>query len=336
MQEELNERSRRRQELEDWITRAIKAGQSTPEEETKGKKLKGTKATVTSQEEIAEYLEQNYHVVKQDNHCRVNSPYPTHIREYLYPDDYTSPKFKVYEGQGNAREHLSRFLSAMNDMAKDRKICLKEFPKSLTGTAFTWYDNLKEESVDYWQTLSTLFLRKFYSTKRKITAIYLSKNGFQTFVEIEEAAKRIADCIEEMLTDAVWRTTVSAATGTSRNVRPNVNEGGNQYHVDGRNQVRNGGSKREYKTPPPLPCSKECTIKLLNQWVADREIQLPPTIVDINNMDQNSAKYCCYHRRMGHPTEECFAIRSIFERKRAAGELEATRQTIEHDPFPRH
>ncbi|XP_026458835.1 uncharacterized protein LOC113359411 [Papaver somniferum] len=225
----------------------------------------------------------------------------------------------------------------MNDKATDGKLCLKEFPKSLTGTSFTWYDNLKEESVDSWKTLPALFLGKFYSAKRKITAIDLSKNGFQTFVELEDAAERIVDCIKEIPVDSSWCTTVSTASGTPRNVKPNINkEKGDQPQADGRDQGRNRGSRRDYKTPPPLPCSKERAIKLLNQWVTEREVQLPPTTVDMNKMNKNSARYCHYHRRMGHSTEECFAIQSIFERKRSAGELEATRQTTEHDPFPRH
>ncbi|XP_026442471.1 uncharacterized protein LOC113342021 [Papaver somniferum] len=275
----------------------------------------------------------------------------------------------------------------MNDKAIDGKLCLKESPKSLTGTSFTWYDNLKEESVDSWQTLSTLFLGKFYSDKKKITTIDLSKSGqrigeevgkyisrfrrltldcheeineealveiyvqgmtptfrgslinfiFHTFVELEEAGERIADCIEEAPTDSVWRTTVSTASGAPHNVRPNISkENRDQPQINGRSRGRNGGSRRDYKTPPPLPCGKERAIRFLNQWIAEGEIQLPPTTVDINKMDKNSSKYCHYHGRMGHPTEECFAIQSIFERKRAAGKLETTRQTITYDPFPRH
>ncbi|XP_026433050.1 uncharacterized protein LOC113330456 [Papaver somniferum] len=177
MQKELDERSRRRQELEDWMSQAVITGQNTPKETKKGEEHKSDKVTTMSQEEMAKYLEQNYNVGKQDNQCHVSSQYPANIQEYQYPGDYISPKFKTYDGQGNVRENLSRFLSSMNDRASDEKLCLKEFPKSLTGTTFTWYDNLKSESVDSWPTMSTLFLGKFYSSKRKITAIELSKSG---------------------------------------------------------------------------------------------------------------------------------------------------------------
>ncbi|XP_026383864.1 uncharacterized protein LOC113279386 [Papaver somniferum] len=303
---------------------------------------------------MTRYLEQNYHVVKQDNHCRVSSPYPTNIREYQYPEYYISPKFKTYDGQGNAWEHLSRFLSATNDRASDGKLCLKEFPKSLTGTTFTWYDNLKAESVDSWPTMSTLFLRKFYSVKRKITTIDLSKNGqqmgkeigkyilrfwrlelnyqedisketlveicvrgmipafkgslinfrFHTFVELEEAAERIADYIEEIPIDPSWRHTVSTVSEAPRNVRPNTNrERRDQFQTIGRNHGRSGRTRHDSNPPPPLPCRKERTVELLGQWVTEQEIQLPPTVVDVNKMDKNSARYCHYNRRLGHPTE---------------------------------
>lgn len=275
----------------------------------------------------------------------------------------------------------------MNDRASDGKLCLREFPKSLIGTTFTWYDNLKAECVDSWPTMSTLFLGKLYSAKRKITVIDLSKSGqrirdeigkyilrfkrlaldchkdinegtlveicvrgmipafkgglinfrFQNFVELEEAAERIADCVEETPIDPAWRHTVNTVSETPRNVRPNTNkERRDQFQTVSGNQGKNGWTRRDFTPPPQLPCSREHAFELLNQWVIRKEIQLLPIVVDVNKMDKNSAKYYHYHRRLGHPTEECFSIRSIFERKRASGELEGTKQAIEYDPFPRH
>ncbi|XP_026433074.1 uncharacterized protein LOC113330482 [Papaver somniferum] len=265
----------------------------------------------------------------------------------------------------------------MNDRANDEKLCLKELPKSLTGTTYSWYDNLKEESVDSWKTLSTLFLGKFYSAERKITAIDLSMSRqrvgedigkyisrfrrltldchedineealvdicvrgmtpdfkgilinlkFQNFVELEEAADRIVNFIEDVPKESTWRTTIGAVLGTSYDEKSSARrENWNRPQGYGRNQGRGGIGRRDNKAPPPLPCSKDRIIKLLNQWVAEGEIKLPPTMVDINKMEKSSTNYRHYHRRMGHPTEECFAIRSIFERKRIAGELERTKK----------
>ncbi|XP_026439296.1 uncharacterized protein LOC113337984 [Papaver somniferum] len=275
----------------------------------------------------------------------------------------------------------------MNDNASDGKLFLREFPKSLTGTAFTWYDNLKAESVDSWPTMSAVFLGKFYSSKRKITSIDLSKSGqrtreeigkyilrfrrlaldchedisegelveicvrgmipvfkrslinfrFQTFVELDEAAERIADCVEEAPTDPTWCHTLSTISEVPRNVLSNTNkERGDQFQAVDGGQRRSGWTRQDSNSPPPLPCSREHAIELLNQWVTRKEIQLPPTVIDVNKMDKNAAKYCHYHQRLAHPTVECFTIRSIFERKCASGELEEAKQTIEYNPFPRH
>ncbi|XP_026459711.1 uncharacterized protein LOC113360416 [Papaver somniferum] len=336
---------------------------------------------------MVRYLEQDYHITKQYDHRQTNNSYPINIRDYQYPEDYVPPKFKTYDGEGNAREHLSRFLSAMNDRASDEKLCLKEFPKSLTGTAFTWYDNLKAESIDSWMTMISLFLGKFYSAKRKSTLIDLSRNGqrmgeeivkyimrfrrlaldchvdvseeelveicvrgmvqsfkgslinfrFQTFFELEEAAERIADCIEELPTNLNWGYKVSTTSSIPYNPRPNINENGNRQQMSDPPQKRSRWTRKYSRPPhPPLPNGREQIIGLLNQWVARGEVQLPPTVVDINKMNKDAAKYCHYHRRIGHPTIECLAIRSILEQKRESGEFEATRKMIEIDPFPHH
>ncbi|XP_026459209.1 uncharacterized protein LOC113359851 [Papaver somniferum] len=272
-------------------------------------------------------------------------------------------------------------------MASDEKLCLREFPKSLKGTTFTWYDNLKAESIDSWMTMISLFLGKFYSDKRKITLIDLSKNGhrtdeevekyitrfrrltldfredvseeelveiyvrgmvqsfkgslinlrFQNFVELEEASERIANCIEELSANPNWRYTVSTTSAIPYNPRPNINESVNRQQMSDPPQKRSRWARKDSRPPPsPLPYGREQTIGLLNQWVARGEVQLPPTVVDNNKMNKDALRYCHYHRRMGHPTIECLAIRSIFERKRESGEFETTRKMIESDSFPRH
>ncbi|XP_026410760.1 uncharacterized protein LOC113305984 [Papaver somniferum] len=335
---------------------------------------------------MAEYLEHRYHIMKPDNHQQTNNPYPLSIREYQYPGGYVSHKFKTYDGQGKKREHISRFLSAMNDRISDEKLCLREFPKSLAGTAFTWYNNLKEESIDSWPIMYSMFMGKFYSAKRKVTSIDLSRSGqrtgeeigtyiarfrrmaldchkdiseealveicvrgmiqsikgslinfrFQTFVELEEAAERIVDCIGESPTGFSWSHTASTTSIIPYNSNNKEGSGSRQQGGD-LTQIKNRWIRRESRSSPPLlPYGREQTVRLLNQWVAEGEVQLPPTVADVNKMNKDAARYCHYHKRMGHPTMECLAIRSIFERKRESGGLEATRQMIERDPFPRH
>lgn len=53
---------------------------------------------VMSQESMAKYLEENYRVVKNDNYDFMTSSYSSEVTDYQYPEDYTSPKFKVYNG----------------------------------------------------------------------------------------------------------------------------------------------------------------------------------------------------------------------------------------------
>ncbi|XP_026410455.1 uncharacterized protein LOC113305652 [Papaver somniferum] len=174
MQKELEEHVRRERELKKLMKMAI-AGKNVKETTQDVEEEVEDEPMTMTQEAIARYLEANYRIVKQENYNFMASPYSSEIIEYHYPEDYTSQKFKVYNGQGNAREHLSRFLSTMNDRAADGKLCLREFPKSLTDMEFTWYDNIKPGSVHSWSAISTLFLRKFYSAKRKVTTIDLSK-----------------------------------------------------------------------------------------------------------------------------------------------------------------
>ncbi|XP_026398687.1 uncharacterized protein LOC113294506 [Papaver somniferum] len=173
MQKYLEDHVRIEQELRKLMK--VASAEKNAKEVTESAEEKEEEPVSMMQEVMAKYLEINYRVIKQDNYDFMARPSSSEITEYQYLEDYTSPKFKVYNGQGNAREHLIRFLSTMNNHATNGKLCMREYPKSLTDTTFTWYDNLKSGSINLWSTMSTLFLRKFYSAKRKLTTIDLSK-----------------------------------------------------------------------------------------------------------------------------------------------------------------
>ncbi|XP_026428828.1 uncharacterized protein LOC113324753 [Papaver somniferum] len=311
-----------------------------------------------TQEAMTKFFEMNYKVVNYDFMSR---PYTSEVVDYQYPEDYTSPKFKVYDGQGNAREHLSRLIASMNDRATDGKLYLREFLKSLTKTTFTWYDNLKQGSIISWVDLSTLFLRKSYSAKRKVTTIGLRKCNqrlekdvgkyitrfchfalnchedikedslveicvrgmipcfkkilvnfqFPAFVEIEEAAARIVDCVEESNSDYIWHNAVNTVSTTPRNTRANNKQEGWGAQTN--------HSYRDQLLPPPLPCSKEQIVRLLEQWVENKEIQLPPTRAYPSDIHKSDARYCHFHRRVQHPTVDCYNLGRMFQK---VGEIE--------------
>lgn len=71
-------------------------------------------------------------------------PYLEKVVEKDFPAKYKVPKFQKFHGRkGYTKEHVSRFLDSLGKYAKDLELYLKEFFKSLTDRAYTWYLNLK-------------------------------------------------------------------------------------------------------------------------------------------------------------------------------------------------
>lgn len=49
---------------------------------------------------------------------------------------------------------------------------------------------------------------------------------------------------------------------------------------------------------------------------------MPPTKVDPSTLDISDARYCHFHRRIQHPTVDCFNPRMMFQKKLEIGEIE--------------
>ena len=103
-------------------------------------------------------------------------PYNQRIAIKPYPKDYVSPKFMLFNGKnGSAKEHLLKFIETLGVYGLDDDLRVKEFSKSLTEKAYTWYVNLQPGSVDSWSSMCKMFLEKFFSTQERVTLIDMGR-----------------------------------------------------------------------------------------------------------------------------------------------------------------
>ncbi|OMP00330.1 reverse transcriptase [Corchorus capsularis] len=79
----------------------------------------------------------------------------------------------------------------------DDDLKLKEFSKSLTGKAYTWYVNLIPGSIESWNQMCTQFGEKFFPTQEKLTLIDLGrehqKSGEDLMEYIQRFRERVLD-----------------------------------------------------------------------------------------------------------------------------------------------
>ena len=101
-------------------------------------------------------------------------PYPAELLGKSYPEKYETPTFTHYDGRkGNAMEHVNKFIDTMGPFAGDRELCLREFSKSLTDHAYTWYSTLQPNSIPTLEDMVESFCTKYFHGEEKVTIITL-------------------------------------------------------------------------------------------------------------------------------------------------------------------
>ncbi|MBA0597633.1 hypothetical protein Gorai_007434, partial [Gossypium raimondii] len=60
-----------------------------------------------------------------------------------------------------------KFVETLGVVGLDDDLKLREFSKSLTEKAYTWYVNLKPIFVESWNQMCAIFGEKFFSTQEK-------------------------------------------------------------------------------------------------------------------------------------------------------------------------
>ena len=104
------------------------------------------------------------------NGISLQPPYPNEIQFKPYPHKYRTPTFKVYnEKMGNARGHVIQFIDDLGIYSHDNELRLREFSKSLTDRAYSWYANLSLGNIKSWDDMVSQLCGKFFTLENRVS-----------------------------------------------------------------------------------------------------------------------------------------------------------------------
>ncbi|CAL9024403.1 unnamed protein product, partial [Prunus brigantina] len=72
-------------------------------------------------------------------------------------------------------EHTGRFTAQCAEIGHREALKLRLFPNTLTGTAFSWYVKLPQNSVPNWQVMEQIFHAQFYRPEPEVSMANLVK-----------------------------------------------------------------------------------------------------------------------------------------------------------------
>ncbi|XP_028079593.1 uncharacterized protein LOC114281339 [Camellia sinensis] len=278
-----------------------------------------------------------------------------------YLAGYTIPKFVKFDGkQGNAREHVVRFIETLGVHGSDHSLHLREFSKSLTERACSWYMNLAPNLIKSWEEIGNKFHMKFFQVQEKVTTLTLGRDVQKEGEDILDYVKRFQDkaidyhkpvdeahlvsmCVEALVeiaknlstTGPLHRSRDSHHCSRSSRVATVTSIGGSRSQGDASSSQK----RKSYEDRNPYPCSLENVKALVKEWVADGEFILSPVDIPPTKKGKERPDYCVYHRATRHPTRDCWTLKSVFKKKVVANELkfeDTGNCDVRKDPYPNH
>jgi hypothetical protein len=345
--------------------------QEKPHQDSGSHEKETTFVTMT---EVANLLKQEREKNPKEPRLFVRKPpYPTELLKQPYPEKYVAPTFSCFDGQKeSALVHISKFIDSMGAYADNGDLCLREFSKSLDDRAYTWYTTLPPGSVKVWEDMVELFCGKYFQAEEKITLVNLhttkQTNGedllryIHRFRDISldcyanyEEGELVGVCIDNMLPEfrahlenldiSRFAQLLQKARKTALSVKPHTEKPKEKKSqpqvltVSAVNNKRNKSNERSFEEPPPpVPCTLEEMMAILNKWVANGIVKLPEISKKVIEEDKKNPKFCYFHQYVHHSTADCWTLRRKFHEKIQDGTLELpqVRQKVHIDPFLKH
>ncbi|XP_016164136.1 uncharacterized protein LOC107606608 [Arachis ipaensis] len=104
------------------------------------------------------------------------SAFPECVQQAELPRGWKIPKsLTKFSGEENEStvEHIARYTVEIGEVASNEYLKMRYFPSSLTKNAFTWFSNLRPNSIHSWAQLERNFHDQFFRGELKVSLTYL-------------------------------------------------------------------------------------------------------------------------------------------------------------------
>lgn len=95
----------------------------------------------------------------------MSGPLSPSIMASPFPQGWSRPKLKLYEGDSDPTEHINFFVGAMQYAGASDPIYCRSFPMSLGKGLMNWFQNLPANSLHSWEAVMNCFLSQYASVK---------------------------------------------------------------------------------------------------------------------------------------------------------------------------
>ncbi|XP_072087916.1 uncharacterized protein [Arachis hypogaea] len=281
-------------------------------------------------------------------------PFTADIMNFQLPRQFTLPTtLTPYDGLGDPKKHIKKFRSIMIVNGASDPILCRCFLSFLDGPALDWFCSLPADSISRFQELARQFEDHFAAS-----AIYLHDSDYLTTIKqgpqeslkdyitrFTKVAMRIPDLHPEVHLHAIKSgLRPSKFQETIAVTKPNTlaefrEKAKGQIDVEELRQARkteksailkDDDKPRDSKKPfKPVPCYDSYTKfnakrdDIIKEILNSKLIKPPRkagTYPESKTVDKS--KYCTFHQKYGHTTDECVIAKDLLERLARQGHLD--------------
>ncbi|XP_057739939.1 uncharacterized protein LOC130957056 [Arachis stenosperma] len=281
-------------------------------------------------------------------------PFTADIMNFQLPRQFTLPTtLTPYDGLGDPKQHVKKFRSIMIVNGASDPILCRCFPSFLDGPALDWFCSSPADSISRFQELAKQFEDHFAAS-----AIYLHDSDYLTTVKqgpqeslkdyitrFTKIAMKIPDLHPEVHLHAIksglrpGKFQETIAVSKPKTLAEFREKAKGQIDIEELRQARKSeklaitkdgdkprDSKKSFKPTPRYDSYTQFNAKRddIIKEILNSKLIKPPrkagSYPEPKNVDKS--KYCTFHQKYGHTTDECVIARDLLERLARQGHLD--------------
>ncbi|GJR77370.1 reverse transcriptase domain-containing protein [Tanacetum coccineum] len=259
--------------------------------------------------------------------CEETYPFTPQICYFDFPKTQMPNHIKTYDGSEDPKDHLKIFRAAAKTERWAMPTWCHMFNYTLTGNARVWFDDLPQISIDSYDDLKKAFLENYLQQKKCIkdpgAPECMKISGFMHGITNPELIKRLHDKIPKSV-DEMMRVTTTFFRGeeaVSNHERKKSFLSWKQQEAEQKQNFKKGGFRNQQRSK-----RKQDRFTLLTKTpkeilAFDKGKFKPPPPMTTPVEKRNASKFCEFHGKVGHTTDECMHLKRQIEEMLKAGKL---------------